>query len=189
MAGGVKIVATQDTMQEIAQQLACWGGENRQAIVYRTDGNLPYFEIPAGVCDGATDLTLTPDGTVVTCPPDGQTTVLQPTSSDVSGVNPNTCELIEAPTGLAAQGDPTATAITVSWSAPAGGPTPTGYRVAYRQDGSTGPWSYLQAAPGQLTATATGLTPATAYDFKVQAQYGTYSSAFTAETTISTAAA
>jgi hypothetical protein len=60
--------------------------------------------------------------------------------------------------------------------------------VARRQDGSTGPWTYLTVPSGQTTATLTGLTANTAYDIKVQALQGTYSSAFTADSTISTAA-
>lgn len=187
---GVKIIATQETMQQIAQQLVCWdnGTGSKQNILYRTDGNLPYFEIPAGVCDGAPALTLTPGGTTITCPDEGATTIVQPTDAEVSGVNPNNCELIETPTGLAVQGTPTTTAITVGWEAPAG-PAPTGYRVARRADGSTGAWTYIHVPAGTLTATATGLTIDTDYDFKVQALHGTYSSAFTADVTISTAAA
>jgi hypothetical protein len=187
---GVKVIATQETMQQIAQQLVCWGGaESAQQILYRTDGNLPYFEIPAGVCDGAPALTLTPGGTVITCPDEGATTFVQPTDAEVSGVNPNNCELIEAPSGLAVDGVPTTTAITVDWTAP-DGTAPTGYRVAYRADGSTGAWTYIAVPAGTTTATATGLTADTDYDFKVQALHGTYSSAFTSpDVTISTAAA
>jgi len=188
---GVKIIATQETMQQIAQQLVCWdnGTGSKQNIIYRTDGNLPYFEIPAGVCDGAPALTLTPGGATITCPDEGATTIVQPTDAEVSGVNPNSCTLIGPPTTLAVEGTPTTTAITVDWVAPAGA-APTGYRLAYRADGSSGAWTYITVGAGVLTATATGLTIDTDYDFKVQALHGTYSSAFTSpDVTISTAAA
>lgn len=185
---GVKVIATQETMQQIAQQLVCWDVDNGLNILYRTDGNLPYFEIPAGLCEDAADLTLTPGGTVISCPETGATIILQPTDAEVSGVNPNTCDLIATPTGLAVTGTPTTTAITVHWVAPAG-TAPTGYRLARRADGSSGAWTYTTVGAGVLTATATGLTIDTDYDFKVQALHGTYSSAFTADVTISTAAA
>jgi hypothetical protein len=177
-------------MGQVAQQLMCWANAtgSRQEIQYRTDGNLPYFYIPPGVCDGAGPLTLTPGGDVITCPTSGNATLVEPTDSNVSGVNPNTCQVIEEPSGLAVEGAPTTTAITVGWEAP-DGPPPTGYRLAYRADGSTGAWSYLLVPSGQLVATVTGLTANTAYDFKIQALQGTYSSAYTAEVTISTAAA
>lgn len=189
MAGGVRVPVDRDTIGQVAQQLMCWAGPsgNRQLIRYKTDGNLPYFEIPEGVCADAGPLTLTPGGTTITCPTSGQATLYQPTDADVSGVNPNTCQTIEAPTGLAVTGTPTQTSITVHWTAP-DGPPPTGYRLAHRADGSTGAWSYTTVPAGQTTATVTGLTANTAYDFKVQALQGTYSSAFTADVTISTAA-
>lgn len=190
MAGGVKIIVTQETMQQVAQQLVCWdnGTGSKQNILYRTDGNRPYFEIPAGLCQGAPALTLSPGGATVTCPTGGAATIVEPTETDVSGVNPNNCQLIEAPTGLAVTGTPTANSITVHWNAPTG-PAPSGYRLARRPDGSTGAWTYTDVPAGPLTATATGLTVNTAYDFKIQALHGTYSSGFTADTTISTAAA
>lgn len=189
MAGGVKVIATMETMQQIAQQLVCWDNStgSKHNILYRTDGNQPYFEIPAGLCAGAPPLTLTPGGDAIACPGAGAATVVQPTDSEVSGVNPNTCEAVDPPSALAVSGVPTATTITVGWQAPDGG-SPTGYRLAYRPDGSTGAWTYRTLPLNPLTATVTGLTANTAYDFKIQALYGTYSSAYTAETTISTAA-
>ncbi|MFF9265838.1 fibronectin type III domain-containing protein [Streptomyces longwoodensis] len=187
--GGVRVLVTRDTMNQVAQQLMCWASAtgDQQLIEYRTDGNLPYFYIPSGVCGGAGPLTLTPGGDAITCPTSGNATLVEPVDANVSGVNPNTCQTIEEPGGLAGSGSPTATTIPVQWNAP-DGPPPTGYRLAWRKDGTTGAWSY-KIVPGiQRVATITGLTANTAYDIKVQALHDTYSSAFTADTTISTTA-
>lgn len=190
--GGINVIVTSETAQPVAQRLVCWDrsdGPPDQTIQYLTDGNLPYFRVPAGTCAGKDPLTLIPGGTVIPCPATGSPTFVQPTLAEVSGVNPNTCAEIAPPTGLAVEGTPTTTAITVGWDAPATGPAPTGYRVSYRADGSTGAWTNIEVPAGTLTATATGLTINTAYDFRVQAYQGTYLSPPTAEVTISTAAA
>lgn len=188
--GGINITVTQETATSVAQRLVCWDkvdGQRAQTVQYRTDGNLPYFRIPAGTCAGKGDLKLTPDGTALTCPSSGAPNRLEPPAAQVAGLDPNTCTEIPAPTGLAVSGTPTTTAITVQWSAPSTGPAPTGYQVSYRADGSTGAWTYIQVGAGTLTATATGLTANTAYDFRVQARRHTYLSPPTADITVSTA--
>ena len=190
-SGGINIVLTPETATAVAQRLVCWDkadGAPAQAVQYRTDGNRPYFHIPAGACEGKGDLTLTPGGPTVACPQSDAPTLVQPTAQDVSGLDPSSCQEIAAPTGLAVSGTPTQTAITVEWEAPASGPAPTGYRVSYRPDGSSGSWTH-QEVTGATTATATGLTPGTAYDFRVQARHTTYLSPPTADVTISTAEA
>lgn len=189
--GGINITVTPETASAVAQRLVCWdreGGVPLKSIQYRTDGNRPYFRVPAGSCDGKADLTLTPGGTVVACPDSGTPTHLTPTLAEVGGLNPNSCAEIPAPTGLTGDGAPTQTAIGVKWAAPAGSQTPTGYRVAWRADGSTGPWSYKDVGAGALSTSVTGLTAGTAYDFRVQSRVNAYLSPFTADTTISTAA-
>lgn len=130
--GGINIIVDGTTMQAVAQRLVCWDrsdGPPDQSILYRTDGNLPYFRVPAGTCTGKGALTLTPGGTEITCPETGTPNILRPTAEEVSGLNANTCTETAPPTGLAVQGTPTATSITVGWEAPATGPAPTGYVV------------------------------------------------------------
>lgn len=190
--GGINVIVDMDTMQPVAQRLVCWDrsdGPPDQTIQYRTDGNLPYFRVPAGTCQGKDPLTLIPGGTAIPCNTTGAPTVIRPTLAEVSGLNPNSCREIPAPGGLAAQGTPTQTAITVGWEAPASGAAPTGYRVTYRKDGSTGAWTVIDVPAATLTATASGLTAGTAYVFRVQARQGDYLSPPTAEVTVSTAAA
>ena len=73
-------------------------------------------------------------------------------------------------------------AVTLAWTAPAAGGTPTSYSVQYRPSG-TGVW----LSAGSVTATSasvTGLTGGTLYDFQVIA-VGTYVSS-TPETTTAT---
>lgn len=186
--GGVNIVVTPDTASAVAQRLVCWdkvGGVAQQSIQYRTDGNRPYFRIPAGTCSGKPALKLTPDGDTIACPASGTPTHVVPTAAEVSGVNANGCAELTAPTGLAVTGSPTQTAITVHWTAPTG-TAPTGYRLAYRA-GSSGAYTHVEIAAGVLTATVTGLTANTAYNFHVQARRGTYLSPATADVQITTA--
>lgn len=189
--GGINVFVTGETMQPVAQRLVCWDrsdGPPDQTIEYRTDGPTPYFRVPAGTCEGKDPLVLIPGGAEVACPTTGSPNFLMPGAADVSGMNPNTCAEIDPPTGLAVSGTPTATSITVAWSAPASY-APTGYRVSYRQDGTTDAWTVIEVPGGTLTATASGLTANTAYDFRVQAYQGTLLSPPTADVTISTAAA
>lgn len=188
--GGINITVTQETASLVAQRLVCWdkvSGQRAQTVQYRTDGNLPYFRVPAGTCSGKGALTLTPGGPTIACPSSGNPTQIQPTVAELGGINANSCTEIPAPTGLVVDGTPTTTVIGVKWVAPASGAAPTGYRLAYRADGSTGPWSYKDVGAGVLATTVTGLTANTAYDFKVQSRVGTYLSPATADTTISTA--
>lgn len=188
--GGIKILVDRDTMNAVAQRLVCWDREGvvrAQAVQYRTDGNLPYFHIPGGVCADRGALTLTPGGATVACPGTGNPTVIQPTVAEILGMNPNTCQEVPAPTGLAVQGAPTANSITVGWEAPTGGAD--GYLLSYRPDASTGAWTQVEVAGSAEQATVTGLTANTAYDFHIQARRGNYLSAPTADVTISTAAA
>lgn len=190
--GGINVIVTSETAQPVAQRLVCWDrsdGPPDQTILYLTDGNLPYFRVPAGTCDGKVALQLTPGGAVIACPTTGTPTIIQPTLAEVSGLDPNTCTEIAAPTALAVEGAPTTTTITVGWEPPATGPAPTGYRVSYRQDGTTDAWTNIEVPAGTLTATAEGLTINTAYDFRVQAYQGSLLSPPTPEVTISTAAA
>ncbi len=188
--GGVNIVLTPETATAVAQRLVCWdkvGGVPAQSVQYRTDGNRPYFRIPAGSCAGKPPLTLTPGGTTIACPASGSPTYVVPTAADVHGLNPAACTEMAAPTGLVVNGTPTQTSIGVKWTAPATGPAPTGYRLTYRKDATTGAWSVVEVGAGTLQATVTGLTANTAYDFRVQARHNTYLSPPTADTTLTTA--
>jgi hypothetical protein len=189
VSGGVNVVVTYDIASEVAQQLVCWDRANGvpgQSIQFRTDGNLPYFHIPAGTCAGKPPLKLTPDGATIVCASSGVPTQLQPTSADVAGLNPSTCVSINPPTGLAVTGSPTQTAITVHWTAPADY-TPTGYRLSYKKN-SDSVYTHLEVAPGATSATVSGLTANTQYNFHVQARDGAnYLSAATADVNITTA--
>lgn len=96
--GGINITVTMETASAVAQRLVCWdkvGGVRAQTVEYRTDGNLPYFRVPAGSCAGKEPLLLKPGGTAVPCPETGNPTQLRPTLEEVTGINANTC--VETP--------------------------------------------------------------------------------------------
>ena len=91
------------------------------------------------------------------------------------------------PTGLAA-GTATSSAVPLSWSAPAsnGGAAITDYVVQYKASAS-GTWlTFADGTSTTTSATVTGLTAATAYDFRVAAVNsvgaGPYTSAVSATT-------
>jgi hypothetical protein len=68
-----------------------------------------------------------------------------------------------------AAGTPTATTVPLTWSAPITGGTPTDYIVEYGLH-SSGIWStFIDGVGTTLSATVTGLTASTAYDFRVSA--------------------
>jgi len=87
-------------------------------------------------------------------------------------------------TGLATSGA-TSSTMTLSWTAPGSGGTPTAYTVNYRVTGS-GPWSSATTSASASPYTVTGLSASTSYDFEVIATNsggsGTASSAVTAST-------
>jgi hypothetical protein len=179
-------------LQQLAQRVVCWSGHDKRVQIGTAGGT--HLIVPFEVC-GGTPLALTPgapsDQQVVCAvgvTPTGWTVVTNLTADQVSGLNSNSCTEVTAPTGLAVTGTPTATAITVHWSAPAGY-TPTGYRLRYRVTGTTGAYTTVDVAAGTLSRAVTGLTVNTSYDFQVQAKQGTdVVSPFTAVTAISTAA-
>lgn len=72
-----------------------------------------------------------------------------------------------APTALTVSGS-TATSISLSWTAPSTGSTPSSYVVQYRVSPS-GTWTTWSPAPSTNSVTVTGLTTGTAYDFQVAA--------------------
>ena len=59
-------------------------------------------------------------------------------------------------------------ALNVTWQAPAGGPTPTGYDVQYRQQGANA-WTNQAHSGAGATAALSGLTPKTTYEVQVRA--------------------
>ena len=59
-------------------------------------------------------------------------------------------------------------ALNVTWQAPAGGPTPTGYDAQYRQQGVNA-WTTLAHTGTGATAALSGLTPKTTYEVQVRA--------------------
>jgi hypothetical protein len=87
-------------------------------------------------------------------------------------------------TGLAASGA-TSSTMTLSWTAPSSGGTPTAYTVNYRITG-TSPWSSATTSASASPFTVTGLSASTSYDFEVIATNsggsGTASSTVTAST-------
>lgn len=74
-----------------------------------------------------------------------------------------------APTGLAVVGSPTQTSITLLWAAPAVGTPPLTYQVSLRTPSGSVTFSPAGPSTTSLTQTASGLTPASTYDFVVTA--------------------
>jgi hypothetical protein len=93
-------------------------------------------------------------------------------------------------TGLAASGA-TSSTMTLSWTAPSSGGTPTAYTVNYRVTG-TSPWSSATTSASASPFTVTGLSASTSYDFEIIATNsggsGTASSTVTASTSAAGAA-
>lgn len=74
-----------------------------------------------------------------------------------------------APTTLAVVGSPTQTSITVQWAAPATGTPPLTYQLLSRTPSGSGAFITAGATTTSTTQTASGLVPATTYDFVVTA--------------------
>ena len=93
-------------------------------------------------------------------------------------------------TGLAASGA-TASTMTLSWTAPSSGGTPTAYTVNYQVTGA-GSWTSATTSASASPFTVTGLSASTSYEFEVIATNsggsGTASSTVTASTGAATAA-
>ena len=89
-------------------------------------------------------------------------------------------------TGLIAS-NPTTTAISLAWSAPASGGTVASYTVQYRVSGTTS-WSTAISGLSATSFTVTSLTPATSYDFEVLAVNAVGTGPASAAATASTAA-
>lgn len=68
-------------------------------------------------------------------------------------------------TGLTATGA-TVSAMTLTWSAPTTGGSPTSYTIQFRVTGATS-WTISSSAVSGLSFVVTGLTAATSYDFEV----------------------
>lgn len=85
---------------------------------------------------------------------------------DPNGTAPN------APTALKAQSR-SETSVALSWDAPAGGVTPTGYRVYFNISGQVTKDSLAIAGASTTTAVLTALTEGKVYDFSVAAVNGT----------------
>jgi len=185
---GWRLYPPKGELQELTQRVVCWAGHDKRVGIGTGGGT--HVIVPLDLCTSVgTPLVLTPGGASVACegtPPTGWVTVANLTAADVSGINPNTCTEIAAPTGLAVSGTPTTTAITVQWTAPTGY-TPTGYRLAYKANAAS-TWTYVTVAAGTTTRPVTGLTVDTQYNFKVQALNGDVPSPFTNVVNISTAA-
>lgn len=93
-------------------------------------------------------------------------------------------------TGLTASGA-TASTMTLSWTAPSSGGTPTAYTVNYQVTGA-GSWTSATTSASASPFTVTGLSASTSYEFEVIATNsggsGTASSTVTASTGAATAA-
>ena len=89
-----------------------------------------------------------------------------------------------APTGLTATASG-AGAVTLSWTAPAGGGTVSGYEYQQRPGtGAYGPWTPIPGSgPSTTSYTVTGLTDGTAYAFRVRALNSTGAGAASIEAT------
>lgn len=92
---------------------------------------------------------------------------------DPNGTAPN------APTALMAQSR-SATSVGLKWDAPAGGVTPTGYRVVYNVFGNVTKDTLSVSGASTTTALVTGLTAGTTYEFNVAAMNGLVASTSTA---------
>jgi hypothetical protein len=114
-----------------------------------------------------------------------EATIVGPVST-VSGVTPP----LAAPgqvTGLALDAA-TATTQALHWTAPATGGAPASYRVEYRVAGTTS-WSILGGTTAGTSATVTGLTAQTSYQYRVTAVNATGSGTPSVTVTGATAAA
>jgi hypothetical protein len=95
------------------------------------------------------------------------------------------------PTGLTA-GTPTSSGVPLTWTAPAsnGGSAITDYVVQYRTTAGPGTWTTFADGTSTVTsATVTGLTASTSYDFQVAAVNSVGQGGYSATATASTAAA
>lgn len=91
-------------------------------------------------------------------------------SSASTAVSATTLSVIPtAPTTLAVVGSPTQTSITLQWAAPAIGTPPLTYQLSLRTPSGAGLFTPAGATTTSTTQTASGLAPASSYDFVVTA--------------------
>ena len=171
-------------LQAVAQRIVCWAGHDKRVQVGTWGGT--HIVVPYDLCqDIAEPLVLTPGGTEFACQdgvtPTGWVTVSNLEDGDVSGLNPNTCAEIPAPTTLTV-GVETATTAPLTWDAAEGADR---YLVRWREQGDTGAWSEAYATGTAYTIT--GLTASTTYDVTLQSDVDGYLSSKATATATTTA--
>lgn len=124
------------------------------------------------VIAGATNSTY-----VLTFSDVGHTITFRVTASNATG---NGVAAVSAPTAVVAAssvppgavtnvtaGTATSTSQPLSWTAPSTGSAPITYTVAYRLGSSTGSYTTFASGVTGTSATVTGLSPSTAYDYQI----------------------
>lgn len=114
------------------------------------------------------------------------TTPSTSTSASVSAITLSV--LPSAPTGFSVVGTPAQTSIALQWVAPGTGTPPLTYQVLLATPTGAGTFVVAGATTTALTQTITGLSPATTYDFQVQATNATGTGPAATLTNVSTAA-
>lgn len=168
-------------LQAVAQRVVCWADHDKRVQVGTWGGT--HIVVPFDLCqDIGEPLVLTPGGTEFACQdgvtPTGWVSVTNLVDGDVSGLNPNSCTEIPAPSTFAV-GTETTTTAPLTWAA---NPDASRFLVRWRDTDSTGAWSEAWATGTGYTIT--GLTANNVYDVTLQAEVGGYlSSKATAQAT------
>lgn len=163
---GWRIYPPQGELQELAQRVVCWADHDPRVGIGTGGGT--HLVIPLDLCqDVGEPLVLTPGGAEHACEtgeePTGWVVVANLTEAEVSGINPNGCTEVAAPTGLAVSNE-TDTTLDVSWDAV---DDATSYLVRHREEGTSDPW--VETTVSGTSTQLTGLTASTTYDITVQA--------------------
>lgn len=145
------------------------GAVSEYTLQYRLNGTTAWsYSSPAGMATTFTITGLQPstayDFSVVA----GNAAGNAPASGTVTGITGAANGTAPAQViGLTASGA-TSSAVTLTWSAPAGGTTPFTYAVDYCIAGSSS-WASFASGVSALTETVTGLSANTSYSFRVTA--------------------
>jgi Fibronectin type III domain len=145
----------------VRRVVACWAPPDSNTVQILTGEGRKILRVDAALCgeDGRLPLTLT-DGGTDQCA--GVTVTKRVQVADVD----TGCNALAAPAGLAVSGTPTATSISVAWSAVA---SAVGYQVQWKLTSAPATAWTIRPQVTALTDTVPGLTASTSYDFQVRA--------------------